>query len=147
MPTETHVEQIQIDWAALSRFEPLLPEPIVFPLPEGGAIVLAMQHGERFGSRSYTAYGQIAGVANSSVILCVHEDAVRLYVQNSTVTAAASPSARARAGAPAGGTGDASCRRVPGRFPPQPDQGSPRGPVADASAVRERDHVAGAGAR
>ncbi len=75
---------VYVDWASLDALGASPRERVGVPLPEGGApLELVLQHRERRTATQYTWFGQIAGVANSDVILVRHDDALRLVVRNS----------------------------------------------------------------
>ncbi len=75
---------VHVDWASIDALGASPRERVGIPLPEGGApLELVLQHRERRTPTQYTWFGQIAGVANSDVILVRHDDALRLVVRNS----------------------------------------------------------------
>lgn len=75
---------VHVDWATLDSLGDSPLERVGIPLPEGGdPLELVLQTRQRRAATQYTWFGQIAGVANSDVILVRHDDALRLVVRNS----------------------------------------------------------------
>lgn len=81
-PQEIFASPVEVNWQVLDALVPGAPQRVGIPLPEGGSLELVLVTSESRGPTRFTWYGQIAGIANSLVLLVRHDDAVRAIVTN-----------------------------------------------------------------
>lgn len=78
---EVSRQRIELDWTTLD-LDPSQPHRVGLPLPEGGMCEVALLACDWSSPERFTWLGQIAGVANSSVILVRVGDVIRLVARN-----------------------------------------------------------------